>query len=370
MTIHGPDTDATGRRSGPGESGFALLVSLIAIVGLTALATGGYFLANSERRTASNHKATVEAFYLAEAGLRDYLGSQGGVPPTGPTVVATPQYPDAGGSARVEVQLIDDQDPDAPLYLVSSQGRYDPNGTGDPVTRTVRTVSVLNKTSVPDPDASIKSGGGISKQGASGEINGADQCGSAADVAGVHVPPDGYDQSGNGDVVFGDPPVKESTSPLEPWTEEMWTGMTDGSRLSYDHEIRSSSDEWPDFSSTSDMPVTLVDQENYSLGSEESGQGLLIVSGNLTLKGGFEWDGVILVGGSLTDNGIGRVEGAVTTGLNTLKGENVNQDDLADTDDDDLNGTKKFLFHSCFIQQIQNSTAFLAELPGVWHEAM
>ena len=66
------------------QGGFALLVSLIAIVGLTALATGGFLLANSERRVSSNHHDVVEAFYLANAGLNDYLGNQ-----TVPTTTAT-----------------------------------------------------------------------------------------------------------------------------------------------------------------------------------------------------------------------------------------------------------------------------------------
>ena len=129
-------------------------------------------------------------------------------------------------------------------------------------------------------------------------------------------------------------------------------------------------DGFPDTHEGSDMPVTYVDQESIRLGSGESGQGLLIVRGNVNFLGGFEWDGIVLVGGSVTDNGVGEIEGAVMTGLNRLRDMAVGEDDLDNdtSDDDTLNGTKKFLFHSCNVKQVQNATAVLAELPGTWHE--
>lgn len=359
-----------------GQGGFALLVSLIAIVGLTALATGGFLLANSERQVSSNHQAVVEAFYLADAGLNDYLGNQSGQPPAGPTTYGPYSYYE--GSAVVTVTRVSTAGAsgDPGVYLVESEGRYDPSATGNPVTRTVSTVTLLDLSILPRPPGAITSGGGIKKSGSSGEINGNDECGAESAVAGVRVPVGGYDQSGGGTVVYGDPAVEESTDPLDldsdGSTEDearWWQGVLDGATVQHDHVIDESGDSWPD-TSGGDMPVTYVDQNNYSVGSEESGKGLLIVRGNVSFKGGFNWDGIILVGGSVTDNGIGEIEGGVMTGLNKLLGKTVSQDDLAqDTNDDDtLNGTKKFLFHSCYVKQVQQSSAVLAELPGTWHE--
>ena len=374
---------SSGDVRGREEGGFALLVSLIAIVGLTALATGGFLLANSERQVSSNHQAVVEAFYLANAGLNDYLASQTGAPPAGPTTYGPYSY--EGGSASVRVMRVSTaEDPgrttgaagDPGLYLVTSEGRYDPNGTGDAVTRTVSSVTIIDPSTVPDFNAAITSGGGIQKQGSSGEINGNDECGQESARAGVRVPVDGYDQSGSGTVVYGDPPVEEVEDPLDfdgdggtVDEEEWWNGVLDGREVEHDYVVKSG-DDFPNTSGSGAMPVTYVDQDNVSLGDTESGQGLLIVRGNVNFLGGFDWNGIILVGGSVTDNGIGEIEGAVMTGLNRLKGEYVGQDDLDnDTNDDDtLNGTKKFLFHSCYVEQVQQANAVLAELPGTWHE--
>lgn len=357
------------------EGGFALLVSLIAIVGLTALATGGFLLANSERRVSSNHHSVVEAFYLANAGLNDYLANQSGQPPAGPTTYSPyNSYP--GGSASVTVQRVATAAGDAGLYEVTSTGSYDPNGTGNPVTRTVSTVALLDYSVLPKPPGAITSGGGIQKQGSSGEINGNDECGVESAVSGVRVPVGGYEQSGDGEVVYGDPPVEEISDPLDfdgdgstADEADWWQGIQDGTGIQHDHVV-ASGDEFPD-TSGGDMPVTYVDQDSYSLGSGESGQGLLIVSGNVNFGGGFDWNGIILVGGTVTDNGIGEINGGVMTGLNSLTDPNWSgTDDLDnDTNDDDtLNGTKKFLFHSCYVKQVQQSSAVLAELPGTWHE--
>lgn len=350
------------------QGGFALLVSLIAIVGLTALATGGFLLANSERRVSTNHHDVVEAFYLANAGLNDYLANQKGTPPPGPTAYGPYGY--AAGSASVTVRQVSTAGGagDAPIYVVESEGRYDPNDTGDPVTRTVRTVSLLDLAVLPTPPAAITSGGGARKNGASGLISGQDECGVDGDRPAIRVPEDeGFE--GKDDALEGsDPPVDSVADPFDfiPDGESWWNGLRDGTTVPHDYTVDSDNNSFPDLEGESDMPVTYIDQDSYELGKNESGKGLLIVRGNATLKGNFEWDGMILVGGSLTDNGQGQVRGGVMTGLNVLRGEDVSADDLADTDR--LDGTKKYLFNSCIVDQVQSSSAILAELPGTWHE--
>lgn len=359
---------STGHRA-RGERGFALLVSLIAIVGLTALATGGFFLADSEHKTSTNHHASVEAFHLAEAGLNQYLGSASGSPALG---WHTPyEYPDVDGEAAVLVERVGTTRDDQALYQVTSEGRFHPDAP-NPVTRRVGVVTVLNANSIPDPEASVTSGGGITKNGNSGLISGYDNCNSASDRAGVRVPTDpGYD--GKEDPVEGDPPVEEVSSPfdfLEPGAEEWWDGMLDGTTVPHDYTLGSDSESshWPDFDELPDdeMPVTYVDRNNVDLGDNQDGRGLLIVRGDATLQGSFDWDGMIIVGGSITDNGQGQIKGAVMTGLNVLKGEDVGQDDLEDVDS--LNGTKKYLFDSCIVQEVQNATATLSSVASTWHE--
>lgn len=371
-----PSARSRDRRSSRGrQDGFALLVSLIAIVGLTALATGGFFLANSERKTSSNHHATVEAFYLANAGMSEFMGNWKGTPPRGTATLGTYGYPDGNAVVRTTFLGYKDDDPDAPMYRVASTGRYDPNDTGDPVERTVGKITVLNVNQIKTPPAPLTSGPGVTKNGSSGKLSGIDECGQDADRPGVVVPEGGWDFNGSDaeqdSLIDGNPdgePV-ETTDPFGEMTADWWQSMMDGTGILHDHVVGGDSgNAFPDLSDA-DMPVTYIDEDTYTLGSDQSGEGLLIIRGDVTLKGGFEWDGIILTGGALTDNGVGQIEGGMVTGLNILLGENVSNDDLEDTSDDDtLNGTKKFLFHSCFIDQLKNKNAVMLELSGTWHE--
>jgi hypothetical protein len=353
-----------------GERGFALLVSLIAIVGLTALATGGFFLADSERKTSTNHHASVEAFHLAEAGLNQFLGNTDGQPATGWR--APYDYPDADGEAAVLVERVGTTRDGQDLYRVLSEGRYRPDGP-NPVTRRVGTITVLNMGTLPTPPASVTSGGGITKNGNSGLISGVnpDSCGGGS-RAGVRVPEDpGY--NGKEDPLEGSPLADSVSNPfdfLPDPPEDWWQGVIDGTTIPHDYTLKSddSSANWPDFSQVGDdeMPVTYVDKNSIELGDEEDGRGLLVVRGDATFKGQFDWDGVILIGGAVTDNGQGKIQGGVMTGLNVLLGEDVGQDDLEDVDT--LDGTKKYLFNMCIIEQVQNATATLSGVSSTWHE--
>lgn len=369
--VPGPDARGPAARHDAARSdgGFALLVSLIAIVGFTALATGGFIMSNAERRTSTNHHATIEAFYLADAGLNDFLASHKGTPPDDHTTY--PAYSYSGGEAIVSTMRVGSTGDDgAPgVYMVQSEGRYDPNDTGDPVTRTVQTLALLDLSLLPKPNGAVMSGGGMMKNGSAGTISGGDACGVKDTLAGVVVPEDpGFDMSGSNDsTVIGDPPVDSVADPYSGYEDGWWKEMTDGTRIPHDHVIQSG-DAWPTYQD-GEMPVTYVNEDSYTLGDNESGSGLLIIDGNVTLKGGFQWDGMILAGGTLTDNGTGQVEGAVMTGLDVTEGGTVGQDDLDNTDDGDtMNGQKKYLYHSCFLDQVSKQNAALVQLPGVWQE--
>jgi Tfp pilus assembly protein PilX len=101
-----------------------LLVALIAILGLTAMATGGFLLSRSDSRTSENHKAVVEAFYLAETGLNEYIGSQVTPPPASWSVTL------GDGSAELEATLLTVDASGRHVYRVVSTGRHRaPRGT-------------------------------------------------------------------------------------------------------------------------------------------------------------------------------------------------------------------------------------------------
>lgn len=379
---------ATGGRRGTrgargDEEGFALLVSIIAIVGLTALATGGFVLANAERTSSTSYQWAVEALYLADAGLNEYLTAQKGVPSTG----TYGPYNYADGWAEVTVTRVGsaDQDPDDDdewIYRVAADGHYDADGDGTAdVSRTVETLAQVNSSVIPSPPAGLASGGGVKKNGDAGLISGVDSAstsdcaeGGQATRAGVRVPVDGYSQSGGSeeDVLEGDPLKEEVSDPLDfdgdgTTADETawWEGVRDGTRLTHDHTVGGSDGgSWPELGSD-DWPVTYVDEDTYSVGSNESGQGILIFRGDATFKGGFEWDGLVLVGGTITDNGDGRIMGGTMSGLNTLLGQTVGEDDIGD---DTLNGAKTYGFHSCNLDKAQKRNVSLERIYSAWRE--
>ncbi len=336
------------------EEGFALVAALLALVGLTALATGGFLMANSERTTAVNYREVVDALDVADAGLSQYLATHTGVPSGSQSYTFG-----TGGSAVVSVaQLVDMGGTTGQLYQISSTGT-----TTGGTSRTVTTLAILDLNLLPNPPGALTSGGGVKKNGSSGGIDGNDQCANKSAKAGVVLPPGGW--SGQDNMVSGDPAIVESSTPFAgTMTAAEWQAIMDGSRIPHTYDVPP--DNFPDFSTlpSDEWPVIYV-SGNGTFDSGSAGRGILIVGGNATLKGNFEWDGMVMIGGSITDNGQGRLDGAVLSGLNSLLGQNVNSDDLGDV----LNGTKRYRYHSCNLESAARSIAVLVQEPGSWSEA-
>jgi len=335
------------------ERGFALLVALLALVGLTALATGGFLLASSERMTATNYDEVVDALYVSDAGLSEYLSTHHGTPSGSQTF----SYGTHGSATVTPTQLVD-LGTDGSMWQVSSTGTT-PGGTS----RTVKTVALLSLANMPNPTGALSSGGGVHKSGSSGAIDGNDQCGAKAAKAGVVLPPGGW--SGHSDMVSGDPQILEKSDPFDGvLTASQWQSILSGDRIPHTYNVPP--DAYPDFSTlpSDEWPVVYVDGD-YDFSAGEAGRGILIVSGNATFGGSFNWDGLVMIGGSLTDNGTGQLNGAVMTGINALLGESVSADDLNDT----LHGTKRYVYHSCNLLKASQALAVLVQEPGTWSQA-
>lgn len=343
------DLDARDRAR---QGGFALLVALLALVGLTALATGGFLMANSERKTATNYQDVVNALYVADAGLNQYLGTHRGTP----AGAATYTYGTRGSATVTPGQLVD---------LGSKGSVWELRSTGTTsggTTRTVSTVAFLDINMLPEPAGALTSGGGVKKNGSSGGIDGNDQCGAKSAKAGLVVPPNGY--QGDTTIIQGSPKIVQSSTPYSGViTASQWNSILAGNRIPHTYNVPP--DAFPNFDSlpANDWPVIYVDG-NGTFDSNMAGRGVLIVSGNATLKGSFNWDGLVMVGGSVTDNGQGTLNGAVMSGLNTLLGQNVAASDLGDV----LNGTKRYNYHSCNLAAAGQALAVLVQEPGTWSQ--
>lgn len=355
--------------AGGNERGAALMIVLIALVGLTVLGAAGLTMTNSDIRHSENVEASTEAFYAADAGLQQYMGSaaDGSTPDTftvgASTVVVTPT-------------LMSNLSGGQPMYRLRAVASH-LAGAGVTTTRAVNALAVyVTSTGTPlSVTAALASGIGIHKNGTAGTISGYDnasaadpQCteGPGEDVAGVAVPPGMYDQNGKKQVPEGDPDIddsKDGQTLLED-TGIDWETLSQNP----DADYTVPPDSWPDFDALpeTEWPVIFVEGDA-TLAADMDGRGTIIVTGDATLNGSFEWDGLLLVGGALTSNGNQTIEGGAVTGLNLLLGE-------APTETDIGNGTKIFQYNSCYVKNASeriganSSNDGLALVPGSWLE--
>lgn len=358
-------SDTLARRQGTvsgNERGAALMIVLVVLVGLTALAAAGLALTETELRSSENQAAGTNAFYVADAGLQQYLGTRYGV--------STDTFTYAAGSAIVEAEQLLELPTDRILYRVRTVSTYSPP-EGGTASRTISRLALFDAGTI-TAKASFAAGAGLLKNGGAGTISGADYA-SAGDpncpnspapmVAGVAVPPGGYVQDGGGLVPDGDPEVYEAPSSLELLEETgvPWEKIVNEGLVEPDYLIPP--DTWPLAGSygSDEWPVIYVDG-SASVTPDHSGHGTIIVRDNLTLGGDFTWQGLVLVGGYLTSNGYQTIEGATVTGLNELLGEATPSSDLG-------NGNKAFRYHSCNLT-LASRAAFggLSEVPGSWFE--
>jgi len=200
---------------------------------------------------------------------------------------------------------------------------------------------------------------GLRKNGASGSISGGDACAADRPVASVGVPADaGYVQMGGTpfaflgggtpliDTTFGHSPADVAANVAVDWRRIVeprpagggaggdgpLTAMPAGSwfatnRLAYPTVILEG-DLGPDLVAT----------------VATSGRGVLVVRGDLILRGFVHWQGLLLVGGNLTIQGRANIEGAVVTGLNTKIGTRVPVNVIG-------NGNTQVAYNSCEVRR-------------------
>jgi hypothetical protein len=329
------------------EAGFALTVVLFGLVALGLASAAGYFVVRTESRLAANERDATRALFIAQSGLERYVGELQG------TLPAATTYSIAGGTALVTVRKVIDLEFPNELYLITSVGTVlDPRFPDLPAQRTVQQYAIYRRAAL-NAAAAIAAPHGLHKNGGSGVISGHDAStsstcpdGGQPSVAGVLVPEAGYSQSGGSSVPTGDPDIREEQDSLAvakvvdvPWAELIGGGVP------MDYVIPSQS--WPSFASlpADAYPTILVDGD-IALGPSNTGRGVLLVTGSVTISGAFQWDGIILVGKRLKSDGNNTVYGTVATGLNVLLGETVaGVDSVYPTDLG--NGTKTFQYHSC-----------------------
>jgi hypothetical protein len=333
------------------------------------MVAGGFSIVSAERRSVADQKSQVSAFRIAEQGLEMYLISRDSLLAAAPSFcnpacTHVPQLNDSvkvtvtGGYAWVSLTRIRaPKNNQSGLYVARSKGIETAGAYADSP-QGVRTVAqyVLWQPAPMQVLAGWTALNGIQVNGNSATIGGADLCGQMATVDGVDVPINpGY--SGKLANVTGDPAV-DTVENMADSVHIDWDGIVNKSSITPTITIPGGS--FPDasyFASHPDYyPVIRVNLPDYTL--PNSGQGMIISTGNLTIDGSSTWKGVLLVGGDITSNGTNGIQGATVSGLNIKLGTYVPSSTA--------NGTKSYNFNSCEVSKATTSSGALVTLRNTW----
>lgn len=335
------------------RDGFALPVALLAILVIGAIVTGGFYASSQESRVSMSADLGNQAFYVAEYGLEEALGTWKNDVLAGVTATKafSPVDVYAGGellgSYTLSARRIGQY-----LFLVTSEGRVTA-GPRQAVRRVGSMVRTL-KIDTPIPTA-LAVYGRLTSTGNStirGEDNGGPGCTAGDAVPGVLATSDTMVvREGNAAEISGDPPI-DSNPYLTPEmmaefgavnlqdlinsathryeADAELTQMEPSTTTDpYGNEVCDETDQlnWGDPSGTgpcsSHMPIIYGEGDlHVKVGT---GQGVMIVEGDLYAAGNYDFYGLVIVKGNLYIEGVGNhIEGSVLImGEGSLESESV-----------------------------------------------
>ncbi|HEU5170192.1 MAG TPA: pilus assembly PilX N-terminal domain-containing protein [Gemmatimonadales bacterium] len=354
------------------ERGIALVIAIVALVVIAAIVSGTFFISRVERQTTSNTVLASQAFQAAEAGIQRTIADWQIGWNTMPVGATTPTIHDvlaANLSADRQISKLNDR-----LFLVTSTGsRYG-------ATQTLGAVLRLVPVNV-DVQAAVTAGGDV-QIGGSTTVRGEDTppsnwfCTPEGTLGGIRssgdVQPNGSDYT-----LTGSPPADEFDAIVSPQTfqapfDELKTraNITIGAGL-YNGmaptltatgrcnmaDTKNWGEPWrlPAGGVVSDCvtyaPIILA-TGNIRL-QDGRGQGILLVDGDLEIRGGVEFTGLVIVTGKVKTNGTGsKITGAVL----------ASQVDLQD--DSSFLGNPTVSYSACALAYVLNATALARPLPG------
>ena len=348
----------------PGRRGSALAMTIIviAIMGVAVAIT--FARLSSERRINADGQAQVDAFTVAQSAIDNYLSTRNSKPGASQDTTYTNL---SGGTATVSLRMLRESTTTLlpAVYVITARGsstgaiRYD--SRTPPAERQVATYALWTPAPL-DLDAAITSLGGMDKAGGAGSMNGTDACGVNPAIPGVAVASgtgvNGTNYTGATGPIDGNPdntPVNLGTSGPGGTAKDQvtidWNGIVNGSVLPPNYIYPT----WPTASQMANWPVI---RANGDLTLPGNGQGILIVTGNLTINGSNTWQGLILVGGTVTSNGSNTNRGAVVAGLNTKLGQNPGQSSM--------NGTKSYQYDSCALTRALGKIGSIQRVRNGW----
>ncbi len=333
--------EKAGMVGSPNEVGFALAVAIFGLVLIGILVTTGFFVARQEERIGMASEHAAAAFYLAELGINEtilgWTGALTGLSLGDSTVVADTIEE---GIWTVIVRKTGDR-----VYFLDSTGTVTRggqvySGASRRVGLTARAASVDL-----EPAAALTTRGATSVRGTA-EVNGLDLApagwsgvcsGGANDKPGVLIDDStNVSTQGSGEVL-GAPPVQQDTT-IADSTFSMFGGLTWAELAAMADKslpggnINNTAPVVSGGTCVTSAPLNWGDPVNPAgacggyfpiihiagtarMQSGGVGQGILLVDGDLDLRGNFVFAGIIIVQGNFETQGSGnRVFGGVIAG--------------------------------------------------------
>lgn len=366
------------------ESGFALATAILALVVVGALVTAGFFAASQESRIGNSNSQADLAFFIAEQGLQNVLGTvkrrdlrnlspgqtlsgEGEVTIAGRTVgaYATSVRPFGGEFFYVES-----------VGTVTQGGRY--AGSTRRLGTVVRTMALRFPMT-----AALTSYGGIHLRG-NATVSGVDTeptqwadtlCDSTvAPESGIRTRPESNIQLDGSVDITGDPQIERDSSLSTSEFEEF--GDIDMAELigmatitlpgggyqpapeTVDGQCSHVPTNWGEVDTTthpcfSYFPVVYV-EGSLSLSGQGEGQGILIVDGDLTVSGTFRYYGIVIVNGTFNNNqGSGNAQ---------IYGTLLTKNNADVQEDSEFRGTPVLQFSTCSATRAIEENEALARL--------
>ncbi len=360
--------------------GFALPMTIMVIVVLTAALTSAFVATASETTTNVALRGQSRAFMVAQMGLERFLENpdQLALCPKCDSLRSTPAVDTFGkemdgDSVYITVTRIRHQSgPMVPaVYFIQARGvdkRSKLTGrlAAIDAERSVGMYAQWNTNNVQVLSA-WTSLTGIKKQGTSGLLSGIDECGEMPAVAGTTIGKGDIHYSGQATWAEGNPGIDTTRTAAELGADMKidWNAVINGDVMPADFTIPSDAfppQSWFD-ADTSRWPVIRIKTNNYSLPNK--GRGVLIVEQNFIISGSNMWDGVILVGGKLTSNGNNTVAGATISGLNSLLPD-APPVGTSEFDDSMAGGEKTYVYNSCKVARATKSLQKYRVLANTW----
>ncbi|MES2304791.1 MAG: hypothetical protein V4558_04760 [Gemmatimonadota bacterium] len=378
--------------------GAALMTVMLLVLLLLVAIVGAWTRTTTERRTALDATAQVDAYTMAQSGIDKYLVANPSQPTTLPDSVT---YNVTGGKVTVTLRYFR-RSPVTPvdtILLITSRAEVTNDRYNATAPRATRTVSQFLRFAPAtfDVDAGFFALAGFEKNGASGTVSGVDHCTTApaplASIPGLGVPstsgspttPDLTQSGGSGSgwmdgnpdnapVILGTP---GPTGTAKDNLSFDWYDLSQRTNITPDYYKRTVS---PTVGWTPSTPPTSSNARLYFVqgdvtlnggGDMNNGYGILIVTGNLTLGGSWSFNGIVMVGGKLTSNGNNTIYGATYTGLN-ISVPAYNPPNAANpsfpipTASDLGNGTKTYQYDSCMIKKALSQYGDWARLGNAW----